>query len=126
MSAAQCVPVEGIGEGLLKRFVAANLRFQIDRCGLNQREFAKAIKVSESTVSSWLSGDTLPRDNVWPRILRVLGARMEDLTRDPTSPVIATPYSSLPLPDDDTELTLRYLRRQAKLLGYELQKLPSK
>lgn len=44
-----------------------------DRQKITAREVAKAIRVSEPTVSRWQSGDVMPRDEAINRLARYLG-----------------------------------------------------
>lgn len=120
MRAVYSNPEMGLGDGLLQRFVAANLSFYLAERGLDQRQFAKEVKASEATVSRWLSGERLPKDRYWPRILIALDCEMEDLTRDPAGPRKKVQV----VPDKDKEPVIRFLRKQANQLGYDLTKLP--
>lgn len=44
-----------------KRIFAKNLTAQIDRSGITQLDLANKMGVAASTVSSWCSGDKMPR-----------------------------------------------------------------
>lgn len=120
--AVYSVPVDGIGDGLLKKFVAANLSFYLRDRDITRADFAKKVGVQDPAVSRWLSGRQLPRDQYWPKILEALGCDMEDLTRDPLGP--KRQVESPTIPDRDKEPIVRFLRRQANELGYDLTKLP--
>lgn len=121
MEAIYSSPETRIGDGLLKGFVAANLGFYLRDRGLTRRAFADKVGVKEPAVSKWLSGDQLPRDQYWPKILEVLRVQMADLTSDPLRP---TAKVKVTIPEKDKEPIVRFLRRQANELGYDLTKLP--
>lgn len=51
----------------------------MDKARINQRELAKAVEVSESTVSCWISGKAFPRIDIIQKIADVLGCATDDL-----------------------------------------------
>ena len=55
------------------------------KANLNQRELAKAVGVSESTVHWWIIGKSFPRIDTIQKIADVLGCRTDDLLVDETS-----------------------------------------
>ena len=52
------------------------------KANLNQRELAKAVGVSESTVHCWVHGKAFPEINTIQRITDVLGCKTDDLLVD--------------------------------------------
>jgi len=102
--------------GTFREHFARNLAVALRRLGLkNQKQEAKALSVSEATLSGWLSGDKAPRhDETWARICKILNIEYEDLVRDPEKPV------RLPGNVEDPFLTL--LKREAEAKGYQLVK----
>jgi len=115
MRAVYSVRSKGASGGLLTGFVAANLDLILRKRGISQREFSKRIGTSESTVSEWLAGRRLPRDGHWPKILGVLSCEITDLTGNPA---LAN--------TGDRDPVVRFLRKQANELGYDLRKLRTK
>jgi len=122
MRAVYSAPEQGTGDGVLKAFVAANLSFYMNVRRLNRRTFAAKVGVKEPAISKWLSGDQLPRDQYWPKILDVLGVEMADLTKDPMKPL--SRKTEMTIPDRDRDSIVRFLRLQANQLGYDLSKMP--
>jgi len=43
------------------------------RCGYNTVELAKAIGVTESAVSCWITGKTKPSKKNWSKIVKLIG-----------------------------------------------------
>lgn len=56
-----------------------NLSYHMTIAGINQVELANAVNVSESTVSTWLSGRSYPRIDTIQRIADVLGCETDEL-----------------------------------------------
>lgn len=59
-----------------------NLPYYMNLAGLNQIELAKAVNVSKSTVSTWLSGRSYPRIDVIQKCADVLGCDTDDLVAE--------------------------------------------
>lgn len=57
---------------LLKRYRLAQ--------GLTRKSLASKLKVHISTVGTWESGRSIPRDDVFPRLANVLGINALELT----------------------------------------------
>ena len=53
-----------------------NLRLKL---GLTQVELAKAIKVSQETISGWESGKIMPMSDKLPELAKVLGCSIDEL-----------------------------------------------
>lgn len=114
-------PAFGIGTSVLARFVAANLSYYLKKRGLKQRDLARHVGVADSAVSGWLGGERLPRDHHWPKILEALGCTLEDMVKDPSGR--STNGKPDRLPPKDRDPVVRYLRRQAHEVGYDLVKI---
>ena len=56
-----------------------NLPYYMSLAGVNQVELAKAVGVSKSTVSTWLSGRSYPRIDTIQIIADVLGCETDNL-----------------------------------------------
>lgn len=83
-----------------------NLSYRMTLAGVNQVELAKSVSVSESTVSTWLSGRSYPRIDTVQRIADVLGCETDDLVLE-SSEVLQQEIS-------DDEKALFRLARNAK------------
>ncbi len=56
-----------------------NLPYYMELAGVNQVELAKAVGVSKSTVSTWLSGRSYPRIDTIQNVADVLNCDTDDL-----------------------------------------------
>lgn len=61
-----------------------NLRKYMDECRINQVDLAKAVGVSKSTVTTWLSGRAYPRIDIIQRLADVLECATDDLVAGKT------------------------------------------
>ena len=59
-----------------------NLPYYMNLAGINQAELAKAVGVSKSTVSTWLSGRSYPRIDTIQIIADVVGCDTDDLVTE--------------------------------------------
>lgn len=64
-----------------------NLPYYMDMAGMNSVELAKAVGVSKSTVSTWISGRSYPRIDAIQKIADVLGCDTDDLLTESTEVV---------------------------------------
>lgn len=64
-----------------------NLAYYMDLAGVNQVELAKAVDVSKSTVSTWLSGRSYPRIDVIQKVADVLNCETDNLVAENTETV---------------------------------------
>lgn len=62
----------------------ASLPKYMRQAGMKQRDLAKAVDVSESTVHCWMSGKAFPRIDMIEKIAEVLNCSPDDLMEDPT------------------------------------------
>ena len=60
-----------------------NLDYLLHREGLQQKELAKALGVSKSTVSMWITGQTSPRMDKVKKITELLNCTVSDLLDSP-------------------------------------------
>ena len=67
-----------------------NLPYYMDLAGVNQVELAKAVGVSKSTVSTWLSGRSYPRIDVIQKTADVLNCTTDDLVTENTEVIRQT------------------------------------
>jgi transcriptional regulator with XRE-family HTH domain len=100
--------------GKFREYFAHNLEVALRKKGLNQqKKAAKTLKVSEATLSSWLNGESAPRDDeTWERIAKTLNTSYDQLLIAPGSE-----------PEDPW---LRVIRREAAAKGFDLVKSDKK
>lgn len=63
-----------------------SLQEHMRKANMNQRELAKAVGMSESSVHCWLTGKAFPRIDVIQKIADVLGCQTDDLITAQPSP----------------------------------------
>lgn len=63
-----------------------SLPYYMERARMNQADLAKAISMSESSVSLWLSGGSFPRINTIQKIADALGCKTDDLITEKHHP----------------------------------------
>lgn len=63
------------------RLAALIKKWNRDKMRGAQLRFAKAINVSQGTVSRWMSGDVPPSDDLKPRIAKELGVSVDELNQ---------------------------------------------
>lgn len=71
----------------------------MSKVNMNQRELAKAVCMSESTVHCWLTGKAFPRIDVIQRIADVLGCSTDDLLVTQTPALALSDYSTTVSPE---------------------------
>ncbi len=62
-----------------------NLPYYMDLAGINSVELAKAVGVSKSTVSTWISGRSYPRIDAIQKVADVLNCDTDDLITENTA-----------------------------------------
>jgi len=72
-----------------------NLRNALYMAGKTQVELAKAVNVTETSVSHWINGTTVPRPNKLDQICKFLKCRKEDLLLDHSKSVMFAPVDIL-------------------------------
>ena len=72
-----------------------NLRNYLYLAGKTQSELAKAVNVSEVSVSKWINGVVIPRPAKVDEICRFLRCRREDLVLDHDKQVLLAPEDIL-------------------------------
>ena len=72
-----------------------NLRNALYMAGKTQAELAKGVHVTETSVSKWINGSTVPRPNKIEEISRYLRVRKEDLLVDHSKSVMLAPVDIL-------------------------------
>lgn len=72
-----------------------NFRNALYMAGKTQAELAKAINVSEVSVSKWANGTVVPRPNTIDKICKVLKCTREDLIMDHSKQVFLAPEDVL-------------------------------
>lgn len=50
-----------------------------ERLNITQKEVARILNVSNTTISMWETGDTLPRADMLPKIAALYGCTIDDL-----------------------------------------------
>lgn len=68
-----------------------NLRNKLEEKRKTQRQLAKALNVTEPTVSRWINGEAMPRHNMLDRIAQYLMCSPDDLTASPQRTVTLLP-----------------------------------
>jgi transcriptional regulator with XRE-family HTH domain len=103
----------GDGWATFKQSFAAGLSRALKERGLSQqKKAAKALGISEPTLSSWLSGEKTPRDDeTWERIKAVTGRSYAELLLDPDDP--EDPYT-------------KFLKRELEARGLKVVKTDRK
>lgn len=100
---------------------AKNMKYYMDKKGVNQTELAEIVGVSQPTVNEWLMGKKYPRINKIDRMADYFGILKSDLIEDkknnPTSEGGGLSENRLKLmrlaedaPEDKVELLLRVMR----------------
>lgn len=56
-----------------------NIKKMRDAKGLTQNELSSLLKVSQSTVAMWETGESMPRASLLPKISAALGCSIDDL-----------------------------------------------
>ena len=74
---------------------STNLRNALYMAGKTQAELAKAVNVTEVSVSKWINGANVPRPNKVDEICRVLRCSREDLMVDHDRQVMLAPEDAL-------------------------------
>jgi transcriptional regulator with XRE-family HTH domain len=74
---------------------STNLRNALYMAGKTQAELAKAVNVTEVSVSKWMNGVNVPRPNKVDEICRVLRCSREDLMVDHDRQVMLAPEDAL-------------------------------
>lgn len=69
----------GIDEEKYKRILAKNLTEAMEKRDISQRELARRLGVSSTTVSQWCSGKISPRMNRVDAICKILNLKRSDL-----------------------------------------------
>lgn len=79
----------------LNEIFSTNLRNALYMAGKTQAELAKAVNVTEVSVSKWINGANVPRPNKIDEICRVLRCSRADLMLDHDKPVMLMPEDIL-------------------------------
>ena len=66
----------------INKNIVINIKNYMDIFGINQRELAKKLRCSNSTVSMWLSGNATPRMEKIDKMCLIFGCNREDLISD--------------------------------------------
>ena len=69
--------------------INANLKFYRERAQLTQSDVAKRCGLSQSAVSMWETGDSLPRTDMLPRLAEIYGCAVDELLDCSSSPASA-------------------------------------
>lgn len=59
------------------------LKFLRRKAKLTQKDFAKRMNISQSTICSWENNKSVPRVGALPKIAEVLGCSIQDLFPEP-------------------------------------------
>ena len=68
-----------------------NLRMKLETKQKSQKDLAKALGVTEATVSRWVNGEQYPRHNMIDRIAQYLMCSADDLTASPQRTITLLP-----------------------------------
>ena len=79
----------------MNEIFSENLRNMLYMKGRTQAELAKGVKVTETSVSKWMNGLTVPRPNMVDSICLYLHCTREDLMIDHTKTVAIAPVDVL-------------------------------
>ena len=53
-----------------------------ERAGMTQNELAQLLRLNQTAVSQWETGETMPSADKLPQLARILGCTIDDLFRD--------------------------------------------
>lgn len=88
-----------------KEIMSANIKAELDKRGLNVKDFATALDFKYSTVLDWLHAKTYPRIDKIEKIADYFGIDKSDLVEERKNKV--TKVSNVELSDDDVIMTWR-------------------
>lgn len=71
-----------MSDGYDKKIFARNLMTELKRSGESQRDLARLLNVTSSTVSNWCTGQKLPRMDKVEKIAAHFGVQKSDLIED--------------------------------------------
>lgn len=57
----------------------SNIKKMRDAAGLTQKELAANLKVQQSTVAMWETGESMPRAGLLPALAQILNCTIDDL-----------------------------------------------
>ena len=75
----------------LKSIFSTNLRNKLSAKQRTQKELAKYLNTSETSVSHWVNGTILPRPNTVDKIATFCGCSVDELMTDQTKTVALAP-----------------------------------
>lgn len=79
----------------MNEIFSTNLRNALYMAGKNQADLAKAVSVTETSVSHWVNGNVVPRPNKIDQIARALNCTREDLMLDHERTIMLAPEDVL-------------------------------
>lgn len=79
----------------MNEIFSENLRNALYMKGRTQADLARAVKVSETSVSNWVNGTTVPRPKMVDSICAFLVCKREDLMVDHSKTVLFAPEEVL-------------------------------
>ena len=60
-----------------------NIRRRREELGISRNELSKKVRVSETAIYKWESGEAKPRADMLPKLAHVLGCTIDELFREP-------------------------------------------
>lgn len=75
----EMTPIKSISEIEWRKRFVEKLNYRMDLCGINQKELAKLIGISESAMSNYMRCKRTPRIDVIARMSHVLGCTTDYL-----------------------------------------------
>ena len=93
----------------ISRVFSSNLRRLMARDGINQRELAKRVGASESSVSYWMNGVNVPRTGILQKLTEIFNCRPSDLLTEPGT------QNAVPLFADENIYRIALAAREAHL-----------
>ena len=66
-----------------REILSENIRYHLDKSGMEQSELAEKLGVSQSSISHWINGNKYPRIDTIERIAELFNVRKSDITDEP-------------------------------------------
>lgn len=82
----------------LKNIMAANLKYQLKKRGLNQTDLAKDLNLPEMTVSNWIKAKTYPRIDKIQLMADYFNIKRSDLTEEKPTNIIELSPRTVKIP----------------------------
>lgn len=107
----------------VKTIFSENLRNKLIAKNKTQAELAKAVGVSQTTVSFWVNGEKMPRSNMIDKICQYLICSSDELLTDNDKPVELLPEDIIAEELRDNPRLFKLMIYASKLTDTELDEL---